>query len=122
LRASAISAWVQKLHPHVGDNPRRGLRRRPFVPWLEDPEFDGGIRLSRIGQEVKAADRADDIDARRTFEHVPHLFGHRIGALQGRAIRKLDHNEEIALILNWQEAGRDAPREEKSCAQNDSKQ
>ena len=83
---------------------------RPLVPRLEDGELHRRIRLRRAGQEVEAADRADDIDAGRTLQDIAHLLGDLIGALQRGAVRQLDDDEEIALVFDRQERRGDAQR------------
>ena len=58
------------------------LLGRPLIPRLEDRELHRRVRLRRLGEEVEAADRTDDIDAGRTFEDIAHLLGHRVGAVR----------------------------------------
>ncbi len=62
-------------------------------------EFD----CAALVRKLRPADRADDLDAGLVLQHVADLLGHRVGALQRGAVRPLDHDEEVALVLDRQE-------------------
>src|ERR1700742_4364317 len=91
---------AKKLRPQLGDEIRRALLGRTLIPWLEDRELHRRIRLRGVGEEVQAADRTDNIHSRRALENITYFPGHRVGTFERRAVRQLDDDEEIALILH----------------------
>ena len=93
------------------------LPGRPLVPRLEDCELHRRVRLRGVGEEVEAADRADDVHPGRILQDVAHLLGHRVGAFERRPVRQLDDDEEVALVLDGKERRRNAQRDQIGRAQ-----
>ena len=95
--------YGQKLRAHRVEDMRGGERRTALVPRLQQREFHRRIRLIGAGQEIRSGDRDHILHTVLRRQDRANLLGDRLGPLQRGAVGKLDHREEVALILDRQE-------------------
>ena len=77
------------------------------IPILQDDVGDAGIGKARAAVERGDAGDGDHLgDARRVLDDIGGPVEHLLGPLQRGAIRQLNGGDQIALVLDRQEAGR----------------
>ena len=79
---------------------------------LEPEHHEGGIRFVAAIEQREADDREHALDLRHRPDQVLDLLHHGARARHRRAVRQLHGDEERALVLFRQEAGRRANREQ----------
>ena len=90
-----------------GEQRPQILARAPLAPLLQDQIGDAGIGEARTVVERRYAGDADHLlDARRLAGDLADPVEHALGAIERRAIGQLRGHQQIALVLDRNEAGR----------------
>ena len=85
--------------------------RRAVGEGLHAQDHEGGVGLVAAIQQREADDGEDVLDLRDLLDHGLHALDHAAGAGDACAVRQLYRDEEGALVLLGQEAGRRAQAE-----------
>ena len=104
IRASRITA-IFSFNPT--NSERRSSPWPALAPFFQDQIGDAGIgEARRVVERRDAGDGDHLLDARGTCRRFPDLIDHVLGAVERRAIGQLRGDQQIALVLDRNEAGR----------------
>ena len=93
------------------DALQRDSELAPFLERLQRHVSGGGVRRLCLGCTVEPREHHRSLDAGDRKDARSDLAHHRVGPLERRSRRQLDHRQEVALVLCRDEAARRDPEQ-----------